>query len=87
MSGVTNYPNASPADLRAQYVGRLLQDIGGPAAIIDIAVARRNCQIMLDAAEKLGLAFRSHVKTHKVCSRCNSIAFFINSLEEGVDAQ
>ncbi|WEW55864.1 pyridoxal phosphate-dependent D-serine deaminase [Emydomyces testavorans] len=66
MSGVKNYPNASPDDLKAQYVGRLLQDIDGPAAIIDIAVARQNCQLMLDAAEQLGVMFRSHVKSHKV---------------------
>lgn len=78
MSGVTNYPNAPPGDLRAQYVGRLLQDIDGPAAIIDVAVARRNCQLMLDAAEKLGLTFRSHVKTHKVSSQsCSRIAFSV----------
>ncbi|EEP78757.1 predicted protein [Uncinocarpus reesii 1704] len=65
MSGVKFYPNASPNDLQTQYVGRFLQDIDGPAAIIDVAVARQNCQIMLDAADKLGVLFRSHVKTHK----------------------
>ncbi|KMU86203.1 hypothetical protein CIHG_03991 [Coccidioides immitis H538.4] len=65
MSGVQNYPNASTESLKAQYVGRRLQDIDGPAAIIDIAAARQNCQVMLDAAEELGVIFRSHVKTHK----------------------
>lgn len=66
MSGVTNYPNASREGLKAQYVGRMLRDVDGPAAIIDVAVARKNCQLMLDAAEALGVLFRSHVKTHKV---------------------
>ncbi|EQL35747.1 hypothetical protein RJZ56_006691 [Blastomyces dermatitidis] len=65
MSGVTNYPNASRDALKAQYAGRMLRDIDGPAAIIDVAVARRNCQLMLDAADALGVLFRSHVKTHK----------------------
>jgi D-serine deaminase-like pyridoxal phosphate-dependent protein len=66
MSGVANYPNASVEDLRAQFVGKLLEEVEPPAAIIDVAVARRNCQLMLDTAEALGVQFRSHVKTHKV---------------------
>ncbi|KLJ11005.1 hypothetical protein EMPG_13709 [Blastomyces silverae] len=65
MSGVTNYPNASRDALKAQFVGRMLRDVDGPAAIIDVAVARRNCQLMLDAADALGVLFRAHVKTHK----------------------
>ncbi|PGG96388.1 hypothetical protein GX51_07842 [Blastomyces parvus] len=65
MAGVTNYPNASRDDLKAQYVGKLLRDVDAPAAIIDVHVARRNCQLMLDAADALGVLFRSHVKTHK----------------------
>ncbi|KAL1955770.1 hypothetical protein VTO42DRAFT_8090 [Malbranchea cinnamomea] len=65
MSGVSNYPHANRDALKAQYVGRMLQDIDGPAAILDVAVARQNCQVMLDAAEALGVLFRSHVKTHK----------------------
>ncbi|PGH01616.1 hypothetical protein AJ79_07864 [Helicocarpus griseus UAMH5409] len=72
MSGVANYPNASPEDLKAQYVGRMLQDVDGPVAIIDAAVARQNCQLMLDAADALGVRFRAHVKTHKTTelARC-----------------
>ncbi|GAD99162.1 hypothetical protein CPC735_032820 [Paecilomyces variotii No. 5] len=65
MSGVTNYPNASIEDLRAQFVGKLLEEVEPPAAVIDVAVARRNCQLMLDTADALGVHFRSHVKTHK----------------------
>ena len=66
MSGVFSYPNASREDLKAQYVGQMLQDIDGPAAVMDAAVVRQNCQVMLDAADFLGVLFRSHVKTHKV---------------------
>jgi D-serine deaminase-like pyridoxal phosphate-dependent protein len=66
MSGVENYPNASPEELKRQYVGRMLQDIDGPAAILDVAAARKNCELMLNAADALGVLFRAHVKTHKV---------------------
>ncbi|KAI5283164.1 hypothetical protein KEM54_002350 [Ascosphaera aggregata] len=66
MSGVSNYPNADSEDLRRQYVGRFLHEIEGPAAVIDVAVARRNCELMLNTAASLGVDFRSHVKSHKV---------------------
>ena len=67
MSGVTNYPHASINELRQQYVGRLLEEVdNGPIAVVDKAITRRNCELMLDACEHLGVPFRSHVKTHKV---------------------
>lgn len=59
------YPVASHVDLKALYVGQDLKNVEGPAAVIDVAVVRRNCQLMLDAAKSLGLGFRAHVKTHK----------------------
>jgi len=63
------YPAASEAALKSQYVGRTLSEIPTPAAVIDRAVARKNCDRMLKATGRLGVAFRPHVKTHKVsCS-------------------
>ena len=62
------YPTPSEAALKLQYVGKTIADVQAPAAIIDAAVVRRNCKLMLDAAEKLGVGFRAHVKTHKVPS-------------------
>lgn len=51
-----------------QHVGRDVQDVEAPAAIVDWAVAKRNCAAMLEAVDALGLGFRAHVKTHKVSS-------------------
>ncbi|KAK2843941.1 hypothetical protein FQN49_005925 [Arthroderma sp. PD_2] len=64
-SNFANEPNAEAAELKARYVGRRLQDIDGPVAVIDREVARRNCQVMLDTAAALNVDFRAHVKTHK----------------------
>ncbi|WPG97962.1 hypothetical protein R9X50_00074500 [Acrodontium crateriforme] len=59
------YPAPSPAALKLQFVGQKIADVPAPATIIDVAVARRNCALMLETAEKLGLGFRAHIKTHK----------------------
>lgn len=57
----------SPVDkLKAQYVDYNLQDLDGPQAVIDKAVVRKNCKVMLDTVEALGTKWRAHVKTHKV---------------------
>ena len=59
------YPSPSEAALKLQYVGKHLQDVPAPALIIDEAVVRRNCRLMLEAVQQLGVGFRAHVKTHK----------------------
>ena len=61
------YPTPSKAALQLQYIGKTIADAQAPAAVIDVAVVRRNCKLMLDAVGKLGVDFRAHVKTHKVC--------------------
>ncbi|KAF2166215.1 hypothetical protein M409DRAFT_55079 [Zasmidium cellare ATCC 36951] len=61
----TLYPSPSEASLKLQFLGKQIKDVQAPAAIIDAAVVRRNCKLMLDTAEKLGCTFRAHVKTHK----------------------
>ena len=66
MSTLSLYPSPSEAALKNQYVGKQIQDMPAPAAIIDAAVVRRNCKLMLNTVEKLGVGFRAHVKTHKV---------------------
>jgi len=60
------YPILPVATLRDTFCGKHLRDIDGPAAIIDVAVARRNCAQMRETAERLHVGFRAHVKTHKV---------------------
>ncbi|EME39790.1 hypothetical protein DOTSEDRAFT_74629 [Dothistroma septosporum NZE10] len=59
------YPSPSEASLKLQFLGQKIEDVQAPAAIIDAAVVRRNCRLMLETADKLGVSFRAHVKTHK----------------------
>lgn len=59
------YPNTSEAALKQQFIGRQLRDINPPAAVLDAAVVRRNCEAMLETVKRLGVGFRAHVKTHK----------------------
>lgn len=61
-------PQASDTALKHHFLGRQLKDVPAPAVVIDAAVVRRNCKLMLDTAKELGVGFRAHVKTHKVCS-------------------
>jgi D-serine deaminase-like pyridoxal phosphate-dependent protein len=46
-------------------VGKTLAEVPAPAVILDAAVLRRNCAMMLQATETLGVQFRPHIKTHK----------------------
>lgn len=66
------YPGPSEAALRLSYVGKQVKDVPAPAAVIDAAVVRRNCKLMLDTCKRLGVDFRAHVKTHKVGALCAS---------------
>lgn len=52
-------------ELKAHYNGTKIADLPTPAAILDAAIVRRNCQLMLDTASKLDISFRAHIKTHK----------------------
>ncbi len=61
---------ASKEDPREQFLGKTLDDIPTPAAILDLAKVELNCQRMLDTVKKLGIGWRAHIKTHKVCSTC-----------------
>lgn len=66
LTAPTLYPSLSEAALQLQFVGQKLDAAQTPAAVIDAAVVRRNCNLMLDAASQLNVGFRAHVKTHKV---------------------
>ncbi|KAK4940609.1 hypothetical protein LTR28_009091, partial [Elasticomyces elasticus] len=46
-------------------LGTHLSHTTAPAAVIDIAIVKRNCAAMLATARALGVQFRAHVKTHK----------------------
>jgi D-serine deaminase-like pyridoxal phosphate-dependent protein len=59
------YQAPSEAGLKAHFINQRLEDVQAPAAILDVAVVRRNCDAMLNAARVLNVSFRAHVKTHK----------------------
>lgn len=58
----------SREELCRLFVGKTIQEVPKPAAIMDIAVVRRNCAVVDEAVAALGVGFRAHIKTHKVCS-------------------
>lgn len=47
-------------------MGKTLRDVPTPSIILDLAKLEVNCQRMMDAAEKNGIGWRAHIKTHKV---------------------
>ncbi|KAE8446560.1 hypothetical protein EG329_011892 [Mollisiaceae sp. DMI_Dod_QoI] len=59
------WPLRTKASLVEQFVGQSLHEVPLPAAVIDIAVIKRNCKIMLDAVEELGFDFLPAVSSHR----------------------
>ncbi|KAL7923297.1 putative serine dehydratase domain-containing protein [Trichoderma austrokoningii] len=65
MSSLIFYPTSPKEALVQQFVGKSIGDVPTPAAVMNVAAARRNCERMLEAAKRLDLGWRAHVKTHK----------------------
>ena len=62
-------PAVIPKDeLKAQFVGKSLNNVQTPRAVLDLAKLEVNCERMLDAVARLDLGWRPHIKTHKVCA-------------------
>lgn len=61
---------SSENDAQGTFIGKDIGSLPKPAAILDVAKARRHCKNMLDAIKWLGVDFRAHVKTHKVSRAC-----------------
>lgn len=78
MSSLIFYPTSPKEALVKEFVGKSIADVPTPAAVVNVAAARRNCERMLEAAKKLDLGWRAHVKTHKVR---NFLFFFFFSLQ------
>ncbi|KAJ5613152.1 hypothetical protein N7510_006346 [Penicillium lagena] len=55
----------SEEDLREYYVGKDLNDVPKPSAVLDAAIIKRHCEQMLRTMKVLNVGFRAHVKTHK----------------------
>jgi D-serine deaminase-like pyridoxal phosphate-dependent protein len=64
---MANYPLPSKALLASQYVGKNLSDLPTPTVVLDRAIIQKNCLAMLNVCGELGVGFRAHVKSHKVC--------------------
>lgn len=54
------------SSLKERFLGKTLQEVPTPSIILDLAKLEVNCQRMMDTAEKNGLGWRAHIKTHKV---------------------
>ncbi|KAG8159709.1 hypothetical protein KVR01_010346 [Diaporthe batatas] len=55
----------SKAALQERFVGKTLQEVPTPSIVLDMAKLEVNCQRMIDAADKNGIGWRAHIKTHK----------------------
>ncbi|GAP84269.2 putative alanine racemase domain protein [Rosellinia necatrix] len=51
--------------LRARFVGKTLHQVPTPAIVLDLAKVEANCNRMLEAARRMNLSWRAHIKTHK----------------------
>ncbi|KAI1104603.1 putative serine dehydratase domain-containing protein [Jackrogersella minutella] len=51
--------------LRAEFVGKSLNDAITPSVVLDLAKVEAQCSLMLEASERLQLSWRAHIKTHK----------------------
>ncbi|KAG5920955.1 hypothetical protein E4U42_006019 [Claviceps africana] len=78
MSSRHLYPSSPRQVLAELYLGQSLGDVPTPAAVINVAAVRRNCERMLQTCDRLGLGWRAHVKTHKTVE--------ITQLQVGKDA-
>ncbi|MCJ1446588.1 MAG: hypothetical protein MMC23_007093 [Stictis urceolatum] len=60
-------PNKQPDkdELRSMFVGKHLNELPTPMAVIDRRLVQAHCQKMLATCKALGVKFRPHVKTHK----------------------
>lgn len=71
MSPALSLPvQSSENDAQSTFIGKDIASLPKPAAILNVAKARRHCKDMLDAIRWLGVDFRAHVKTHKVSRAC-----------------
>jgi D-serine deaminase-like pyridoxal phosphate-dependent protein len=51
----------------ASYIGRPASELPTPALVLSKPVLEHNTRILLEDVKKLGIGFRPHVKTLKVC--------------------
>lgn len=49
------------------YIGKPISDLPTPSLVINLPVLKQNVDTLHRDVEKLGVGFRPHVKTLKVC--------------------
>ncbi|WWD03173.1 hypothetical protein V865_001220 [Kwoniella europaea PYCC6329] len=59
------YALPSKSALRAEFVGKKIDQLRTPALVVDRSRFKRNCEEVTAEAKKRGMLFRAHVKTHK----------------------
>ena len=92
MSSARTHEYSSPSyeALHSRYVGKNIESISAPAAVLDRAKAERNCDLMLEAVKELRVSFRAHVKTHKttqltrlqVGQHCKDVRLIVSTVAE-----
>lgn len=55
------------SDSIKSYIGRSVRDLLTPSLILNKPVLERNTELLHKDVKELGIAFRPHVKTLKVC--------------------
>ncbi|KAG9793211.1 D-serine dehydratase [Exophiala dermatitidis] len=84
------FPLAPKDALLEAYCNCSLRELPVPAAVIDVAKVKANCQAMLNAVHELGCSFRAHVKTHKtaeitklqVGAECKDVRLVVSTVME-----
>ncbi|KAJ3485023.1 hypothetical protein NLG97_g6909 [Lecanicillium saksenae] len=59
-------------ELQEFYVGKDIRDVPRPVLIMDQAKMRRHCESLQQAADSLGVALRTHIKSHKASQDCDA---------------
>ncbi|CAN8101457.1 unnamed protein product [Discula destructiva] len=57
--------SSSKGSLKERFVGKTLHEVPTPSIVLDLAKLQVNCKRMMDTAEKNGIGWRAHIKTHK----------------------
>ena len=65
MGSTSLYPLSLKGELVKKYVGKSIQDVSTPAAVLDLSKVKRNCDRMLKACKEVDFGWRAHIKTHK----------------------
>ena len=52
------------------FIGKSISELPTPSLVVNLPVLKKNIDALHQDVEKLGIGFRPHVKTLKVCYYC-----------------